>query len=209
MNAATNNGAQYRINFVNNSTNSGSIVLFQQDQNVGVSGAMSLVWFSKRVHPNTSGYFSWTVNYNFVWSKTGVLKPGVQFFASQAPEADLTATNSIGFTFDGAYDFVNQTAGSLQGNLYIKQDGTIPLNQVSVGIGMSGVGTFAVQAQPNTDLTFTPNPEYWICFGNFEQGEVLNVQEMAYAFPVQFPPGVYVMNALLNMDSSWTIVPEQ
>jgi len=205
--AGSNKGVEYKINFQNNSSNSGSIMVFQQDENIGVDGVMSLAWFSKYVHPSTFGYFDWTIDYNFVWAETGELKPGIRFQASQNPYADLTSSNAIGLTFDGAYNFVNQGAGTPSGSLYIKEDGTVPLDQASVGIGMSGAGTFVVQAQPNMNLTFTPHPEYWIAFGNYTKGDVLNVQEMTNAANVAFPPGIYVMNAILNADNSWTIEP--
>jgi hypothetical protein len=201
----TNKGVEYKINFVNNSTNEGSIMVFQQDENIGVDGVMSLAWFTKYVYPQTTGYFDWRINYNFVWSETGELKPGVNFLASQAPPCDLSTSNSIGLSYDKAYNFVNQTAGTPQGSMYIKEDATIPLKQASVGIGMSGAGTFVVQAQPNMNLTFTPHPEYWIAFGNYTKGDVLNIQEMTSASNVAFPPGIYTMNAILNPDNSWTI----
>jgi hypothetical protein len=34
---------------------------------------------------------------------------------------------------------------------------TIPSNQATVGIGMSGAGTFVTQAGPNTNLVFSPS----------------------------------------------------
>lgn len=207
--AENGSGVEYKINFQNNSVNAGSIMVFQQDTNIGVDGVMSLAWFTKYVYPNTFGYFDWTIDYNFVWAETGELKPGVQFLASQAPPADLSTSNAIGLTYDKAYNFVNQTAGTPQGSLYITEDGTVPLNQASVGIGMSGAGTFVVQAQPNMNLTFTPHPEYWIAFGNYTKGEVLNIQSMTNAALVAFPPGVYAMNAVLQADNSWVIEPAE
>jgi hypothetical protein len=203
----TNMPVKHKINFINNSTNEGSMMIFQQDENIGIEGVMSLAWLAKYAYPSTTVYFEWTNEYNFVWSETGELKSGVNFYASQTPTCDLSTSNSIGLTYNRAFDFVNQTAGIPSGSLYIKQDGTIPLGTASVGIGMAGAATFVVQAQPNMNLTFTPHPEYWIAFGNYKTGEALNIQEMTNAANVVFPPGIFEMTAMLNPDNSWTIEP--
>lgn len=76
-----------------------------------------------------------------------------------------------------------------------------------VGIGMSGSPTFVVNAQPNMNLTFTPHPEYWIAFGNFNAGEVIDVQAISNAAKIDFPPGIVAMNVTLNQDNTWEITP--
>ncbi len=201
-------GQQYTIKAINNSTNAGNLAVFQQDPDLGVSNVLSLAWFSKFTNPKTTVNFRWTIDYNFVWSETGQLIPGVIFDASQTFAANLQNTNKITLTHaGGAYDFINQTKGPQPGILYITEDSTIPLKQASVGIGMSGFGTFVVQAQPNFNLTFTPHPQYFIAFGDFEQGEVLDIGQINNPAEVAFPPGVFSMTAILNADNSWTITP--
>ena len=106
---------------------------------------------------------------------------------------------------DGAYDFKNQEGADPDGSLYIVQDGNVPLKQASVGIGMSGAGTFVVDGQPNKTLTFTPKPQYWIAFGSFRTGEVLDIQAVTQDAQINFLPGVNTMRATLNMDNTWTI----
>ncbi|MCY1669179.1 hypothetical protein [Rhizobium sp. SL86] len=49
-------------------------------------------------------------------------------------------------------------------------------NNTAVGIGMAGSGTFVTEAQPNMTAPFIPYPTYWMIFGNFETGEVMDVQ---------------------------------
>lgn len=128
--------------------------------------------------------------------------------ASQTWPADLSTQNNVTLTYqDNAYNFKNKTQGSKPGTLYIEQDGTIPLKQAAVGIGMSGFGTFAVQAQPNLNLTFTPHPKYWITFGNFTQDEVLDIAEITNPAEVAFPPGVTSMTAILKSDNTWSVNP--
>lgn len=198
-------GQQYTLKAINNSSNSGNFCVFQEDPDLGVSNVMSLAWFSKYAYPSTTVNFTWTVDYNFVWSETGVLIPGVVFDASQSFDADLQNANQITLSYAGGYNFINQTKGPKPGILYIKEDASIPLKQASVGIGMSGFGTFVVQAQPNLNLNFTPHPRYFIVFGNYEPGEVLDISEMTNTAEIDFPPNVYSMSAILGSDNAWTV----
>lgn len=203
---------RYSVNFINNSSNSGKVFIFQQDpdmqkpDNQG-SDIMSLAWFSKTAHPNTKIKFTWSLDYSFVWSETGVLKPGIMFDASQVEAADLTTNNETTFSYDdGAYEFTDLRSGT-PGSLIITEAGNVPSKMASVGIGMSGSGTFVKQAQPNLTLIFTPHPKYYIAFGNQEQGEVLDITEINNPGLLDFPPNVYSLTATLNVDNTWTIQP--
>ncbi len=201
-------GTQYSLIFVNDSTMTGDACVYQQDPDLGDPNAMSLAWFAKAAAPTTTVQFDWTIDYSFVWSETGELDAGVMFAASQDWPADLSTTNQVQFTNSGgAYTFQNQMAGPQGGTLYISQDGSIPSNQASVGIGMGGSGTFAVQAQPNVTAMFTPHPEYWITFGTFSQGEVLDIATITSAAVIDFPANTYSMTATLGADNTWTVVP--
>ncbi len=197
----------YSLTFKNNSTRSGSAAVYQTSPNLP-PGAMSLVWFSKFANPNTQIVFQWQIDYSFVWAQTGVLKPGVVFLAAQMWQADLSSSNQVTFSQQGGmFTFQNQGPGPQQGTLYILENNTISLNQAAVGIGMSGAGTFVVQALPNYKLSFTPQPQYWITFGDYIQGQVLDVTTIPSPARVDFPAGVYSMTATLNQDDSWTIQP--
>jgi hypothetical protein len=199
---------KYSVNFKNNSTMSGNACVYQTDPDITDPYVMSLAWFSKAAHPTTLVDFTWGVNYSFVWSNTGLLKPGVVFLASQAWDADLSMKNQVDFTYlANAHTFKEQRQGPKQGSLYINEEGSIPPLMASVGIGMSGSGTFVRQAQPNIDLVFTPHPEYWITFGSFVQGQVLDITEITHPAALEFPPNVYELNATLNKDNTWTVTP--
>ena len=199
-------GTTYNLLFQNNSTNTGSVCIYQTDPDISDPNVLSLAWFAQGAAPTTQIGFDWTVDYSFVWSQTGVLKSGVRFAASQTWPADLSKANQVTFTNTGGiYTFRDQTAGARAGSLYVTEDGSLPINQTSVGIGMSGKGTFAVQAQPNQNVVFTPHPKYWIAFGNFQPGQVLDVGTINNPAEISFPPNTYSMSAILNRDNSWTI----
>ena len=196
----------YTVIFQNNSSNPGSACMYQVDPTIGVPNVMSLAWFAKYAFPTTKLVFSWTLGYDFVWSQTGKLAPGILLTASQCIPADLTTTNQISLDYqNGAFDFVKQTQGAQAGSLYIQETGNIPANMASAGIGMAGSATFAVQAQPNIKLIFTPHPQYWITFGNYTQGEVLGNSNITTSAQIVFPLNIYSMSAILNPDNTWTV----
>ncbi|QRK09335.1 hypothetical protein JQX13_04085 [Archangium violaceum] len=198
----------YSLLFVNNSTNLGDACVYQTSPELGAPGMMSLAWFAKTAAPTTRIRFAWTVDYDFVWAEVGELMPGVLFEAGQIWRTNLSTTNQVDFTFaGGAYTFTNQMKGPQAGVLYINQSGNIASAQAAVGIGMSGRSTFAVQAQPSMCVTFVPRPRYWITFGDYAQGEVLDVARIINPAEIQFPINVYSMTAILNKDDSWTIKP--
>jgi rhizosphere induced protein len=196
---------KYSLTFNNRSRNTGNACVYQTAPNNELSQVMSLAWFSKRAHPTTSIRFDWTIDYSFMWDVTSVLVPGVRFDASQNWPADLSTTNQVTFTLeDGAYTFKDQGKGTA-GSLIIIQDGTLPHKHASVGIGMSGAGAFVVQAQPNLTEVFTPHPKYWITFGNYEAGQVMDTQSLTLAQELDFPENVYAMTVTLNDDNTWTV----
>jgi len=132
----------------------------------------------------------------------------VRFEASQALDADPSRMNQITLGYNGNdYQFSRQTGGGQPGSLSINEDGSIPYNanDVAVGFGMSGSGTFLQQARPNVRINYTPQPQYWIVFGNYEQGAVLDVNELTNTARIDFPTGVSSMKATLGPDNKWTI----
>ncbi|TCT01081.1 protein rhiA [Aquabacter spiritensis] len=199
---------QYTLRFINNSSATRSFLTYQQDPNIGVPDVVSLAWFAKQARPGTVIDFKWTIDYSFVWSETGELKPGVTFIASQVVPADPAGVNKIQFDYvSGAYGFEAPTTGGSPGSLTINTASGFPPNQASIGIGMSGAGTFAVQAYPNDNAIFTPHPQYWVAFGNFLPGQVLDTTTINNPANVAFPVNVYAMVATLNSDFSWTVAP--
>lgn len=198
---------KYSLSVTNNSNSFGNICVFQtlpdQPENMA-----SLAWFSKPAHPGTTVNFDWNVDYNFVWSHEGELAPGATFNASQtigAGPSDMTK-NSIGFTKEsGTYHFMETNRTTRAGRLGIYTDQTVPHGEASVGIGMSGSGAFAVPATPNYNFTFTPHPKYWVTFGNYEKGEVLDIESLTDAAEIIFEPNVYSMKAVLENDNVWRV----
>ncbi len=201
----------YQLTFDNQSPQDGTAAVYQHDLDISYSNAMSLAWFAKKAYTGTTVTFTWNIDYCFVWSQTGILRPGVQFVAGQTVDADPNQKNRIGIDCDpraGAYHFILPPTEGQHGTLEIMCSNRVPSSMVSIGIGMSGFGTCVVQAGPNTIETFTPHPKYYIVFGQFQQGEVLNITEVASkSAKVNFPANVYRMKATLDSRNNWSVNP--
>lgn len=199
---------QYTLKVTNKSHNSGSFCVYQKDPDQEkYTNLYSLAWFSKACNPGTTLKFTWTLDYCFNWSETGILVPGVTFDASETKEADPSdsSKNAVGFTkANGAYMFTNPLRPGTPGELRIQTDNTIPINEASVGIGMSGQPALAISAQPNMDYAFIPHPEYWITFGNYTEGEVIDLNQVTETAKIVFPLNVYSVSMTLQEDNTWS-----
>lgn len=203
-------GQTYYVTFVNNSTNQGDVCLFQQVPDAHTRDWVSLAWFSKSSNANAQTSFTWTEDYSFQWAQTGVIEEGIVYRAIQNTPTDLTKLNQITFDKnDYGYLYTKQLTNGYSGGLTILTSSSIPNHDASVVIGMSGNGVFAKQATPNATFIFEPHPQYFIAFGTYQQGIVVD-SSIQYGNPQQllFPPGVYVLTATLNQDNTWTVAQD-
>lgn len=202
--------SQLQLILTNNSPNAGNIVVYQQ---LGSETSTNpLAWFSKYVYPNTQVSFSWDpTDYDFVWAGTGKITSGVVFDASQVVPAKLGSTNQITLSYDSVnhvFFFNHQTAGQQPNVFTILEDGSLPADAASVGIGMAGRATFALQAMPNLTVQISPtNATYWVTFGIVQQGEFFTAETLLAPVQVQFPVNVNSMTVTLNPDNTWTVTP--
>lgn len=196
----------YTLRFKNRSGSQHDFLCYQQGINVNTPYVYTLAWFAKPVANGVDVDFTWSIDYSFVWSEQGTLKPGITFNAQQVISADLQTANLVSFTdIDDAFQFGAPTAAGTAGSLTIDCDGTIPKGAATVGIGMSGQGTHAVAAEPNFAAVFTVHPEYWISFGSFVPGQVVDEQTMVNSDQVNFPVNVYDMTATLDSGNNWSL----
>jgi rhizosphere induced protein len=197
-------GTQYSLTCINNSSLLGSFAVFQLPPPLTVpANVFSLAWFARAAHPGTQVTFDWTVNYSFVWSETGVLQPGITFNASQNVPADPLGANMTQLTEDvyGATYFTSPTSDGAIGSLTIQQLANVVPNRTSIGIGMSNAGTFAIQAAPNMTAVFTPHPNYWLMFGNYEAGQVIDLENVTGEIEVTYAGSLASRTATLGPDN--------
>jgi rhizosphere induced protein len=205
-------GTEYTLIFKNESSNTADACVYQHDPDMEAYDIMTLAWFAKGAAPTTTLTFNWTIDYCFVWSEQGNLGHGVVFEASQIWDADPSGKNSVTLKLseegpEDVYTFTGLRTSGENGNLYIWGDKTLPVKQAVVGIGMSGAATHVQKAQPNWEWVYTPKPIYWITFGNFEPGEVLDVESISNKLRVHFERGVYSMTVVLHKDNTWSVYP--
>lgn len=199
----------YSLIFRNNSTGIRTVCIYQKPPNAGTQELMPLAWLAQKAAATTTIQFNWTITYDFVWSDTGPLAPGVMTTMSQTWLANPTDRNRVTFTHkNGLFTFTGKTAGASHGSYYLEQDGTIPGKTAAVGLAMGGAGTWLVSAEPNMEAVFTPdpNPSYWITFGEYTQGEVISLKAVHDPAHIIYPSNVTSMTAILNADNTWTIL---
>ena len=204
---AAASGTQYSLTLINDSTQRWVFYVYQKmpDQ---MRDVFSLAWFCSpySVAPTTRIRFSWGIDYNFVWGQTGVLMPGVEFFASQVVDCNVTDQNTVKFGLSGGPSFSSPYSGPPEGSLVINSGADVPNMVYSVGIGMSGHGTFAVQAGTNLQSMIRPTPEYWIAAApNMQIGQVLGVNTSQQNAKAQFPAGIYSLDCTMGQDNLWSI----
>jgi hypothetical protein len=160
-------------------------------------------------HPGTGVTFGWSRNYQFMWGETGVLRPGVVFSPSQSLDADLTTRNSVTLQYNRGFAFKDQRRDPQSvGRLVVTQDPSIPSGTAAVGLGVSGSAAFAFQAQPNMSMNLNlERPEYWVTFGTYAKGQLLDRWQITNSARVDFPPGVFRMTATLDGGNNWNVQP--
>jgi rhizosphere induced protein len=212
----------YNLTVKNESNEAWDIFTFQKNPQPELNspGLVSLAWFTKYTAAHSQAKFTWDLNYNFMWSDTGTLTPGVVFEASQSFPADpfaqgpSTATqagNQVTLVYHPEQDYFEFTDGVAlgapsPGTLYVVSDASVPNGMASAGIGMSNAGTFALPGLTNITAEFTPQPAYWVAASvSMQQGQVLE-DEVSNAVELQFT-GVTSLTATFNPDHTWSVSP--
>lgn len=201
---------RYTLEVTNDSYFPGDICVYQGCTEVDELHVMSLAWFSRYAYPSSTVTVSWTLDYSFHWAYSGELKPGLRFQSTQSQPANLRFSNQITLNYDDendAFRFKDQTQNKQGGSFHIEQDATIPPTSVAAGVGVSGAAAFAMQARPNWNFIFTPSSTYWVTFGTFEHGEVLDRTSISQRQQIIFPSNCYRMRARLTPANTWTVSP--
>ncbi|MDR1548949.1 MAG: hypothetical protein LBT06_10235 [Hungatella sp.] len=203
----------YELIVKNNSTLAGDICVYTTcpDAKQVRLNLKSLAWFKKAANPGTSVDFQWALDYGFAWSQTGELVEGVRFVASQIQPADPSDENKNVAFFNkenDAYIFgdVKRAKPSAWGTLGITASGNIPNKDASIGISIGGKAALVTSATPNYEFTFIPKVKYWVAFGSFKEGEVLDLNAMtSEVFEVDYPFDQFSRTVVLGMDNKWRL----
>lgn len=204
-------GTPYSLKLVNQSGTPFTFYVYQQMPNQASANVFSLAWFCSPYNISNGNQitFQWDIDYGFVWGATGVIQPGVTFSAGGDIDADPQSTNSTIFSNSQTTgpSLSAPVAAPPQGSLVISDAANIASGQFSVGVSMSGAGTFVTNAGPNLKHTFTPTPTYWIAAGsNVQVGTVMDITTVNQNAQVIFPPNVYALTYILNASNQWAPV---
>lgn len=197
-------GFKYTLTIKNHSSHSDYLMVFQNDPTSWSPDAMALAWFSKLSNPSPTSIvkFSWEIDWGFSWAETGIIQPGIKFEASET--ADTSGGNKITLDYNGAYFFKDQTTGASPDRLYLSESKNIPVSSLaSVGVTMSGNTVYATQARPNQNLTFSPHPTYFLAYGNYEEGQVIDISTVNNPLELRYDTGIYSLETTLNPDDTW------
>lgn len=200
-------GNPYSLTLINSSAMSWTFYVYQQIPNQLSANVFSLAWFCSpfTIMPGNQITFQWTIDYTFVWGATGMLIPGVTFYASGQRAANLVSANTTTFSNSPGPNLSAPVAGQPQGSLVISDAANVPNNVYSVGIGMGSAGTFVTNAGANLTHIFTPTPTYWIAAGtNVQIGTVLNIATITQNAQVTFPPNIFALTYTLGLDNTWS-----
>lgn len=196
---------KYSVLITNKSNKPWNFMVFQSPP----ARAHSLAWFASpfKIGLGDNISFSWGVDYQFLWGKTGELKPGVHFSAGGSKDCDPAVNNMTTFTVTNQTpDLSPSTTGAQKGTLKIVDGSDVPSNIFSVGLAMSGNGIYAVNAGPNLSHVFTPTPSYWVgAMDDVKEGEVMDIKTISQTAELHFPPNVYNLSATLTKENIWEI----
>lgn len=204
-------GTQYSVTLVNSSNRPWKFFVYQTPP-PDAAEAVSLAWIASpfRLQIGAKITFNWEISYQFMWAESGVLQPGVTFDAVAMKDANLVTANTANFTLtNNSPNLSDPAGGGTSGTLTINDGPNVPPNQYSVGVAMSNKGAFAVDADANLEHFFTPNPMYWVCaIDEIEEGQVMNIKNIAQCAKFKFPSGVFSMTGTLNSKNLWEFANE-
>jgi hypothetical protein len=195
---------QYSIVITNKARHPGYFMLFQSDPAAWSNNAMALAWLSRYATPGTSVRLAWNVEYGVSWADTGVLEEGVLYVASEN-HALAADANQVTLDHRAGFLFTEPARGPQPDRLYLRESADIPVNSTAaVGITMAGSTVYAVQARPNQQLEFAPRPSYFLAYGDYEEGTVIDIGRIGNAQEIDFPANTFSLATTLRADGSWT-----
>ena len=207
---ATTTTTKYSLTLDNQSGKSGNFCIYTTipDEEKAKHDFKSLAWFTKCTPNKTKVEFEWDLDYSLTWCQAGKLTPEVKFKAYQEKGVTTSGTSKNSTALEktqDAYRFYNELKPTPVpgGSLDIETSSNIPNGEVSIGLAIGGKTALAAIAQPNLQYTFTPNVKYWVAFGDYEEGEVLDLDNMTKTFEIKYDTNVYDKTVILTIDNLW------
>ena len=215
-----NNSASYTVTLSNLSTQFGDFVIYQtipeQERN---SKLYSIVWMRARLSEGQQHLFKWDTKYSLMWADTKSLVVGTSIDnATKAIKAvspnDITKNTLTLIKKNGGFLFDNFSTDGQHGILTIKTANTIPNNIASAGVAMDNKSVILMNVFLNMTYKFTPDSTYWIVFGNFNEAEILDTNNIhsrnknffSEPMKIVFPINVDDIFIVFKEDNSFEII---
>lgn len=165
----------YTLTIKNQSPTVTTFIVYQKPP-TDQSDYVSLAWKTFSVQPMSSTDFSWSLDYWLFAAATGVLADGVRMLPSSAIQVDFNTGNEFNLTPE--LEFIDARFTN-SGKVAVLEEAGIQQNSASLAIGLAKSPMFATQAIPYKTEVFSGIGEtYYIAHGNFEEGEVLNLDTL-------------------------------
>jgi hypothetical protein len=181
----------YSVKCTNKSSENKYIYIFQRTENQ-TSVIASLVWVATKYKVPQDGDFTfeWQDEFSYFWQGYGSVQPKVVFEAQgskgASPETEIT------FLIQDSTPIFEDVKQCDISGMRVTCKYNIPENQFGVGIGMSNVATFLVQAIADKKQEFGVNPIYWIaCSDNIKTGMVLSESSKDPKAKIVFPNNTF------------------
>ena len=68
---------------------------------------------------------------------------------------------------------------------------------------MSGQPAFATDAGPNLSYSFIPHPQYYVAFGYYLQGEVIDLNLVSSTVCVEYEDNIFERTVRLKSNNTW------
>lgn len=183
--------SSYTLQINNASRSDGSVAIYQKvpELSTDTLEVLTLAWIAKQVAVGRTVTFTWRLEYSFILSLYPEDGPRRAPRGSLSTPADpkngpnyirLDYRGPSGYTF-GDSGFEPGSRGSL-----IIETGVRPRRsragaaheRMAAGIGMYGFGTHLMEIQPNMRVAFTPRPAYYVVFGEYQPGQVMDTRNL-------------------------------
>jgi rhizosphere induced protein len=191
--------------FRNDSGRSGAVCVYQRSPEIEAAGGQPVAWITKSVAPSTNVLVTWQAEFAFVWREAHELSPTIALQAWQAWPADPAGQNQITVRRNERfYTFADPSQAPQPGALVILTDENVAPGVLSIGIGTGGMVTFVSPAKPGTTHAFAPDATYWIAFGDYVTGQVLDPLTIVPQVQLLFSSLITRLAVVLDAGDVWT-----
>ena len=216
----------YKLKVTNNSLSPMVFAIYQKAPQNTINQIYTLAWLCAYAAKGVTVNFTWQLEYNAIWSQPGKhLQNGVicdcsqtklksAVTSSQIINIDVNDSNTVSLSYlktYNTYSFGNAESKTEGKNtIYTNCDASVPnsiaapaSSVAAIGIGMSGSGTFITGTQTNKEFEWLipSQPKYYLIAGNFNKGEILDINNIKNnALDISYN-GVLSRSAILNSNN--------